>query len=571
MRSLQAKVVILFSILILAAVLSIGISLYTSSTKLITQSIGHQALAVLNHALKSIDPAVFGAITPEKGQTGDYDKLRQRLNEIRETNGLKYLYTMRRTEGAGQPEYRYVVDGMPAGSGEASALGTVEEEGTEAFAQVYATGASVVGDLSVSEEYGATLSAYVPIKDAGGAVIGLIGADFDAGDIQALMDRNKSRSLLIFGCIMLVSLLLVFATTRWLVRPLRLLTGQMGKVRGGDLTVRMETHRTDEIGQLTLSVGQTVADLRQLIHLIQVSADRLKSAAEALAGNSAKAEQSSGLISRTMQEAAAGADEQLRQSVAASGDMEEMAEEVGRIALSAGQVLEAARATVEIAGNGNVTMRRMERQMDSIGTTSSQLQASVARLNEHSEQIGAIAGAIASIAGQTNILSLNAGIEAARAGEMGRGFAVVAAEIRKLAEQASGSSTEIAALIDAVRQEIERASEAIEANHQEVQSGQRVAGEAGQTFASIMTEMERVGGRFEQVTGRAEHISGVARQVTSTVGEVTDITKRAAGHFAEVSGASGEQLRQIKEMAAAASSLQQMAGELYGFVIRFKV
>lgn len=54
---------------------------------------------------------------------------------------------------------------------------------------------------------------------------------------------------------------------------------------------------------------------------------------------------------------------------------------------------------------------------------------------------------IASIASQTNLLSLNASIEAARAGEQGRGFAVVAGEIRTLADQCSESADKIANVV----------------------------------------------------------------------------------------------------------------------------
>lgn len=89
------------------------------------------------------------------------------------------------------------------------------------------------------------------------------------------------------------------------------------------------------------------------------------------------------------------------------------------------------------------------------------------KANQGSEQVKKteeVLSFIHRVANQTNLLGLNAAIEAARAGEHGRGFSVVAEEVRKLAEESSGSANNIQEILGEFRLTIEQISKGVSQN-----------------------------------------------------------------------------------------------------------
>jgi len=78
-------------------------------------------------------------------------------------------------------------------------------------------------------------------------------------------------------------------------------------------------------------------------------------------------------------------------------------------------------------------------QSHSLALDANQLGILTTELSRATKNTDEIVSFIKQIAGQTNLLGLNAAIEAARVGEMGKGFGVVAEEVRKLATASSDS------------------------------------------------------------------------------------------------------------------------------------
>lgn len=121
------------------------------------------------------------------------------------------------------------------------------------------------------------------------------------------------------------------------------------------------------------------------------------------------------------------------------------------------QAREVADSACQASASGGVLIQEALQVMDDVSARIQEAGDAIADLGKQGESIQAVSKLISDIAGQTNLLSLNAAIEAARAGEEGRGFAVVAEEVRNLAQRTEVSSRQISQTIDLIAQGTEAA------------------------------------------------------------------------------------------------------------------
>lgn len=145
----------------------------------------------------------------------------------------------------------------------------------------------------------------------------------------------------------------------------------------------------------------------------------------------------------------------------------------------------------QAAEQGKNKLSAMNESIELMQKSTGKVNEDITGLESTSLEIKGIIELVQSIAGQTNLLSLNASIEAARAGEHGRGFAVVADEVRKLAEQTAESVTQVTSLVQQTNDQIFNSSSSLE-------DVQKILDSINEQMATTVNAFETIDGMMEK-------------------------------------------------------------------------
>lgn len=438
------------------------------------------------------------------------------------------------------------------------------------FNKAASSGEQVQGKY-ISEEGVKVIGIITPINLAGGNRWFLVVA---APEKEATHAVSALMWAMLWASLFCLAAAIVFIVviSRRIANPITLIRDECLLLANGDLRHRESNSFTeDEIGQLAGGFADMRHNLFALITKIKHSTGRMADISTDMAIGANQNGEIAEKVAISIGEIAEGAIQQNEQIAEIREKVSATIEEVHAGLTEAVATLEYASGTSQATAEGIRSLRDATEQLVNFQDTVKSATGSMQNLSRRSHEIDSIVEIITGIAGQTNLLSLNAAIEAARAGEHGRGFGIVAEEVRKLAEQSANAATQISNLIRDIQSETSSTVRIMEDSMTQVDlqvSNFESVGEIMQKANAAIAQSEN---NISSLQSRLAVLENHSLSVQEAVTAIAGVVEGTANTTGEVAATAEEQSASTEQLSALSKTIAGIAEELKVLIDKFRV
>lgn len=389
-------------------------------------------------------------------------------------------------------------------------------------------------DIEGTEYYGY----YEALKNADGSSQAIIFTGMPSSDVKAIYKKRLVNTTVFMIIIALMVCALLAMVITFIVKAITRVIGHLDEVADGKLDFKISEkllQRSDEIGNIARSVHTLIGGLASIVVNIHHSTGELAEFKDDFQKKFETINNSISNVNVAVDEIANGATSQADETQKVNSQINDMGDAITKTSQNVDSLTQSTEQMKEHNEQLDTTIQELmeisDRNKESLAAVYNQTNET----NQSVMHIGNAVDMITDIAGQTNLLSLNASIEAARAGEYGKGFAVVADQIRQLADQSANTAKEIGEIVaeliensntsvetmGVVRQEMTGQYEKLNTTKDIFEQLNEEVNNVVTAIESISTEVESLDKLKGEVLGSAESLAAIAQENAASTEETS--------------------------------------------------